>query len=376
MMKEASPLASSGVHRADSVLKNLSEALFTHSSTLNRRHLLRSKRQLIASICAETSKEDKYMRPNDYSLYLSRLKTFSAAVWFAKPSPISASQCAAHGWRCIAVNTLLCNSCEAQIVHHEDGTRDKEGGDAFSASLVSGHEDCCGWRLYSSPAHFAAFPYLPSEDLLRGLISRMLSFQRKEDQLPAVLSSLQLLLPPPLQELYPALSSLLLRPHDENFNILLLLREISLDKEFQQLQPMLERLNVSAAAPQGSALAMTLPAAKLLCLALTGWQLTSASSSSNDSANCFLYCETCERSISLCKYTNTEPSNNTTPSTRRVLSNILQEHRVHCPWNAAAPVDCSSTDSMTSSNEDGFSYPRPGWRMCCDALYVIDDYTL
>ena len=58
------------------------------------------------------------VRPWCHEDFLARLRTFQlAAAWFAKPSTISALECARHGWCNNGIDELKCHSCGISIFH-------------------------------------------------------------------------------------------------------------------------------------------------------------------------------------------------------------------------------------------------------------------
>lgn len=87
---------------------------------------------------------------------LQRLSTFKTTKWFAKPAPLSAIQCARHGWSNIAVDTLECEVCKQRIVIATPLEIVPAGIDnptvaQLASSLPLAHSSRCGWR--DNPCH-------------------------------------------------------------------------------------------------------------------------------------------------------------------------------------------------------------------------------
>lgn len=56
-------------------------------------------------------------RPWDYSDYTQRVRSYSLANWFAKPSVISSFKCAAYGWNNTSQDCITCGACQASLRH-------------------------------------------------------------------------------------------------------------------------------------------------------------------------------------------------------------------------------------------------------------------
>ena len=103
-------------------------------------------------------------RPNEYSDFAARLRSFRAFTWFAKPAQIGPLQCARWGWKNSAKDTLHCSGCET----HLSGAA--LGQDA--AQLNTAHGSFCPWRDDPCPPSFLSFPLLTVAELLEGVKAR------------------------------------------------------------------------------------------------------------------------------------------------------------------------------------------------------------
>ena len=106
--------------------------------------------------------EQRLVRPWNYSDFLERLSSFTSMSWFAKPSLISALECARCGWVNDGQDKLTCTFCKVQLWHYYDDYN----GSRLSALLTTSHDASCGWSGNFSPMNFKQYP-ITSEEQLR-----------------------------------------------------------------------------------------------------------------------------------------------------------------------------------------------------------------
>ena len=106
--------------------------------------------------------DQKLVRPWNYSDFLDRLSSFTSMTWFAKPTLISALECARCGWINDVQDKLTCRFCKVQLWHYYDDYN----GSRLSSLLTTSHEPTCGWCNNFSPMNFKQYP-ITSEEQLR-----------------------------------------------------------------------------------------------------------------------------------------------------------------------------------------------------------------
>ena len=106
--------------------------------------------------------EQKLVRPWNYSDFLERLSTFTSMTWFAKPTLVSALECARCRWVNEGQDKLTCVFCQVQLWHYYDDYN----GSRLSALLTTSHTPNCGWANNFSPLNFKQHP-ITSEEQLR-----------------------------------------------------------------------------------------------------------------------------------------------------------------------------------------------------------------
>jgi len=87
--------------------------------------------------------------------YRERLTTFEDSLWFGKPDPISAIECARRGWKCRGNDTIECVNCHAELtailpsILKIDEYRNVVENTA--RALVESHRQYCVWKFMIIP---------------------------------------------------------------------------------------------------------------------------------------------------------------------------------------------------------------------------------
>lgn len=160
--------------RVNSVLRKWINAMEETESTFAlTAPLLKLKRLERFRVEASKSEmeERKMIRPWNYSDFLERLSTFTSMRWFAKPSSISALECARCGWTNEGTDMLACSFCKVQLWHYFDDFN----GSRLQELLTTSHETTCGWSNNFSPVSFRHFPMTSQEKLRDEYFSRFQS---------------------------------------------------------------------------------------------------------------------------------------------------------------------------------------------------------
>jgi hypothetical protein len=126
------------------------------------KHQLRASLQLRSplsqAIASPQQSVDNRCRPWSREDYLGRLKTFKAALWFAKPVQLSALEVARHGWINIGPDLLECTVCRAVLAARISPELVRANMDAVVADLhsklQSAHKPLCAWK--DNPAAVSA----------------------------------------------------------------------------------------------------------------------------------------------------------------------------------------------------------------------------
>ncbi|KAG2519510.1 hypothetical protein JM18_005767 [Phytophthora kernoviae] len=115
-------------------------------------------------------------RPWDHPAFLARVSSFSIGSWFAKPDPISAFECARHGWRNSAPDQLQCTCCKQFLCFKIDDKLSESGAlvvaNTFAKQLVTGHTKLCPWRDNPSPKAFTTLPIATKRQVYELFVSR------------------------------------------------------------------------------------------------------------------------------------------------------------------------------------------------------------
>ena len=136
------------------------------------------------------------VRPWCHDDFLARLRTFQlAAAWFAKPSTISALECARQGWCNSGIDELKCHSCGIRILHTKGkkseyflfiesrsffrffgmivGGAEDHNGTILRAQLSTGHLPHCGWNENFCSIDFLRFPTVAPSTLQIDFLVRL-----------------------------------------------------------------------------------------------------------------------------------------------------------------------------------------------------------
>ncbi|CAM9171871.1 unnamed protein product [Chrysoparadoxa australica] len=103
-------------------------------------------------------------RPWDYRDFMSRVSTYTASSWFAKPNEVSPLVCASHGWISKSRDVLECLGCQEALSYGN--------GKGFIDRLQNGHGKFCPWQGNSCPSSFTRFPTMLPDELLEGVKTR------------------------------------------------------------------------------------------------------------------------------------------------------------------------------------------------------------
>jgi hypothetical protein len=332
-------------HSQGSVAGSASAARFQSSITSmtdkNRIITTQSRRELIDTICNEETKENT-MRPYNYPLFLTRIRTYTPAQWFAKPACISAAMCSKYGWICSSPNQLSCQICNGVLIHDAADFI----GNILQSELQSGHGTDCGWRKFSCPESFAYYPYEASEETLLRLNHRMSSFKAA---IP-LLNETRVSVSSEFRDQYSDMSVMVL---NNNEKTLQMIECLSSDAEYTSIKNTFNECEKSESVFETGELCSVL--GKAVYLSLCGWQ----ASPSGGSVECEL-CGRCMMSLSTSLDLRTPPKS-------QASRNPLSDHRTFCPW--IAYEDSSSPQKLRLGH-------LPGWRKCCDAVTAAIGFTV
>ena len=131
-------------------------------ATEKKKRLEKFRESALNNNNTEGKSDQKLVRPWNYSDFLDRLSSFTSMTWFAKPTLISALECARCGWVNDGQDQLTCPFCKVQLWHYYDDYN----GSRLSVMLTTSHETSCGWCNNYSPMNFKQYP-ITSEEQLR-----------------------------------------------------------------------------------------------------------------------------------------------------------------------------------------------------------------
>lgn len=101
-------------------------------------------------------------RPWDRDDLFTRIATFKAMTWFAKPKAISAVNCARRGWINVDMDTIACEACGSRMLFSTPPSWSQQQIDkvalVFSLKLDSGHKLLCPWIDNVCDEKLADFP--------------------------------------------------------------------------------------------------------------------------------------------------------------------------------------------------------------------------
>jgi len=123
-------------------------------------------------------------RPKDVNQYLDRLRTFKTPWWFNRPLAISPIACAQRGWVNVAIDTIQCECCHAQIRVDREGEKwhvsgimfplEKSDTKEFEKALMINHSPFCPWRSVASMVNPAK---VSDRELALGVDKRLRNLQ-------------------------------------------------------------------------------------------------------------------------------------------------------------------------------------------------------
>ncbi|XP_016485951.2 uncharacterized protein LOC107806325 [Nicotiana tabacum] len=101
-------------------------------------------------------------RPWDRDDLFTRIATFKAMTWFAKPKAISSVNCARRGWINVDMDTIACEACGSRMLFSTPPSWSQQQIDkaalVFSLKLDSGHKLLCPWIDNVCDEKLADFP--------------------------------------------------------------------------------------------------------------------------------------------------------------------------------------------------------------------------
>ncbi|XP_016471021.2 uncharacterized protein LOC107793231 [Nicotiana tabacum] len=101
-------------------------------------------------------------RPWDRDDLFTRIATFKAMTWFAKPKAISAVNCARRGWINVDMDTIACEACGSRMLFSTPPSWSQQQIEkaalVFSLKLDSGHKLLCPWIDNVCDEKLADFP--------------------------------------------------------------------------------------------------------------------------------------------------------------------------------------------------------------------------
>eukprot|EP00658_Telonema_sp_P-2_P022919 TRINITY_DN19179_c0_g1_i1.p1 TRINITY_DN19179_c0_g1~~TRINITY_DN19179_c0_g1_i1.p1 ORF type:complete len:346 (-),score=32.38 TRINITY_DN19179_c0_g1_i1:258-1295(-) len=288
-----------------STLSSSSAASDVYKRQLAQHRVARALRRTVWSQEAVAQATQQECRPWDREDLIRRLRSFQTWKWFGKPSPLSAMECARHGWTNSGVDTLTCQVCKTTIriktpVSDSGSTLQKDGlqkDDVLKeqvASLSEGHSNHCGWR--QNPCHDSVM-----SAPIRTPAHALLQIQERYDQ---------------MQESALHLADLCL----------------SVDSE-PQLKQVINQIQKSTAVMQKYSNTTG------LVLALVGWSIR------GDQEHC-LTCHECTRTIGVWNFQHRVRNQDKElySGRKRKLGgkapefNPIQEHYWYCPWVSGCPA--------------------------------------
>ncbi|XP_019244123.1 PREDICTED: uncharacterized protein LOC109224035 isoform X2 [Nicotiana attenuata] len=113
-------------------------------------------------LATNSSGEAPPCRPWDRDDLFTRIATFKAMTWFAKPKAISAVNCARRGWINVDMDTIACEACGSRMLFSTPPSWSQQQIDkaalVFSLKLDSGHKLLCPWIDNVCDEKLADFP--------------------------------------------------------------------------------------------------------------------------------------------------------------------------------------------------------------------------
>ncbi|KAK6438780.1 Golgi membrane exchange factor (Ric1p-Rgp1p) subunit [Oleoguttula sp. CCFEE 5521] len=294
----------------------------------------------MASRKRDSKSEDQELpnfSPWSHEQFLARLKTFSkVSYWQPKPVPIGELKWAKQGWQCVDVNTVACKGgCERRVVvkleraamrgangtthsQEEDEGDDEEDTDAdelenalvqrYADEITDGHAPHCMWRKAGC-----------KDDIYRLSLVRPVIWQ------------------PALRARYVSL-----------LNIADSIKDVTihpLPREDPALLPPDQLADELPANVLSSPDADTVLRSTALDIALHGWRGDSELDID------LLHCDACFQRIGLWMYQPgyvpgrgiLSAEENDVSEPEQATINLLEMHRMHCPWQNAASQAASGT---------------------------------
>merc|ERR1711865_3385 len=265
-------------------------------------------------------------RPWHRGDFLARLSTFKTLKWFAKPAPLSAIECARHGWSNSAVDTLECQVCAQTIVIAtplEELIPAGPGNNSdtltqLASSLPLAHSSHCGWRI--NPCHSSV-----ADPIVTSPATVIKDFTKRYNTITCAEVQVSL-------------------AHDAQVT--------AISNKVKQSQ-VLERF----------------PDVSAFVLALFGW--------SADEKKDRLCCHECTRVVGLWNFRH---ASNTSVGTKRPMPgdnnqnepaafDPVKEHYSYCSW--IQKVDAAESSTQAEEDLKDFIYSG-GWQVCASVLFQSD----